>query len=318
MDIDLVVLWVDGNDIEHIKLKNKYKEILGKKVNKEATIDARFKDNGELKYLLRSVEQNAKFIRNIFLVTNGQIPSWLNINNPKIKLINHKDIMPADALPTFNSAAIEACIVNIPNLSNCFIYANDDMFIAKPINEDFFFTKNGYPISRLKIDFNPNKTEQNMELYNTRLSFTKNIFFNKFHKKMNFFEHHNIDAFYKPDVLKCIEEFGEEFDKVVHCKFREPNTISKMIWTFYSAYIGHSKIKNNYLSKIPLFFKFITKIIYKYTFDSKDISLSSKHYNLEKAKLFCLNDDELATDNDKQRGIDFLNNLFSNKSSFEK
>ena len=317
MDIDLVVPWVDGGDIEHIKLKNEYKKLLGKKVDSEAVIDARFKDNGELKYLLRSVEQNANFIRYVFLVTNGQKPKWLNLNNPKIRLIKHEQIMPKDSLPTFCSSAIESCIANIPNLSDQFLFANDDFFIAKPITEDFFFNKDGYPISRLKLNFHPEKRDENLELYNTRQLFTVDLFYKKFHKKMNFFEHHNIDAFYKPDVLKCIEEFKEEFDKVVHCKFRTPNTVSKMIWTFYSVYMGHSKIKNHYLSKIPLSLRFITKILYKHSLDSNAISISSKKYNMDKYKLFCLNDDELATDNDRKRSIEFLEQMFPKKSSFE-
>ena len=52
----------------------------------------RFNDNNELKYSLRSVEKNMPFIRNIFIVTNGQIPSWLNLNNSKIKIVTHKEI----------------------------------------------------------------------------------------------------------------------------------------------------------------------------------------------------------------------------------
>ena len=83
------------------------------------------------------------------MVTNGQIPKWLNINNPKIKLVTHSQIMPQNALPTFSSPAIEACIVNIPNLSDRFLYSNDDMYIVKTVSEKTFFNKNGYPIVRL-------------------------------------------------------------------------------------------------------------------------------------------------------------------------
>ena len=260
MDIDFVVLWVDGGDSEHIKIFNKYKNMQNGGNSHEGEISARFRDNDELKYLLRSVEKNAKFVRYIHLVTNGQIPKWLNTQNPKIKLVTHSQIMPQSALPTFNSAAIEACIANIPNLSDHFLYSNDDFYIAKPVSEKFFFNKKGYPISRLKPNYHPEKKVE--KCYDTRLRFTSEIFYSKFNKRMNFFEHHNIDAFYKPDVLKCIEIFKKEFDMVANFRFRQPHTISKMIWTFYSLYMGHAALKNEWIHKIPKSLRCISKIMF--------------------------------------------------------
>ena len=151
MKIDLVVPWVCETE-EFQKERNKY---INENVDKQAIFKVRFKDNGELRYLLRSVEENAGFINNIFLVTNGQVPGWLNLKHPKIHLIDHKQIFPADALPTFNTLAIESCIVNIPNLSDRFLYSNDDMFFANKVTEDFFFDKNGYPIIRFRKNFFP-------------------------------------------------------------------------------------------------------------------------------------------------------------------
>lgn len=316
MNIDLVVPWVDGSDIEYTETKNEYKKLLGKDIDSEAIIKARFQDNGELKYLLRSIEQNAKFIRYIFLVTNGQIPKWLNINNPKIKIINHKQIMPESSLPTFNSNAIEACIANIENLSDHFLYSNDDFFIAKPVTEKDFFTKEGYPIIRLKQNYHPEKRYST--LYDKQMIFTSKCFYDKFKIKMNFFEHHNIDAFYKPDVLKCIKEFKTEFDYVTNCKFRKAETLSKMIWSFYSYYLGHSVIKNNWIYKIPIFLRCISKIFVKFFRDSKMIGYQEKSYKMQKnIKLFCINDNEVTTDDDIKRGLKFLEKLFPNKSSFE-
>lgn len=49
----------------------------------------RFADNDELKYSMRSLEKFAPWIRYIFLVTNGQIPSWLNTSHPRLRLISH-------------------------------------------------------------------------------------------------------------------------------------------------------------------------------------------------------------------------------------
>ena len=139
MKIDLVIPWV-CEDENLQKERSKYRT---DNTDRQATYKVRFKDNGELRYLLRSVETNASFINKVFLVTNGQIPDWLNLYHPKLQLVNHKEIFPLDALPTFNTLAIEACIPNIPNLSDRFLYANDDMFFANKVDESFFFDKNG-------------------------------------------------------------------------------------------------------------------------------------------------------------------------------
>jgi hypothetical protein len=41
----------------------------------------------ELRYSLRSVEKHAPWVRNIFIVTNGQIPYWLNLAHPRIRQV---------------------------------------------------------------------------------------------------------------------------------------------------------------------------------------------------------------------------------------
>ena len=65
----------------------------------------------ELRYSMRSLVKYAPWVRKIFLVTNGQIPYWLNLDHPRIKLITHEEIFPNKShLPTFSSPAIEANI----------------------------------------------------------------------------------------------------------------------------------------------------------------------------------------------------------------
>lgn len=50
----------------------------------------RFEDNEELRYSLRSVETHAPWVRHIYVVTNGQIPSWLNLDNPRLTIVTHQ------------------------------------------------------------------------------------------------------------------------------------------------------------------------------------------------------------------------------------
>ncbi|XP_022082815.1 N-acetylglucosamine-1-phosphotransferase subunits alpha/beta-like isoform X2 [Acanthaster planci] len=102
---------------------------------------SRFEDNEEMRYSLRSLEQNAPWIRHVYIVTNGQIPSWLNLDNPRITLITHEDIFPNKShLPTFSSPAIESHLHLIPGLSDKFIYLNDDTMFGVPVWPDDFYT----------------------------------------------------------------------------------------------------------------------------------------------------------------------------------
>lgn len=106
----------------------------------------RFQDNNELKYSLRSVQMFAPWIRNVFIVTNGQVPSWLNTSHPRLRLINHSDIFEDKShLPTFSSNAIESHLHQIQGLSQKFLYFNDDVFLGRPIYlDDFYSASRGY------------------------------------------------------------------------------------------------------------------------------------------------------------------------------
>ncbi|XP_053397595.1 N-acetylglucosamine-1-phosphotransferase subunits alpha/beta-like [Mercenaria mercenaria] len=94
----------------------------------------RFTDNGGLRYSLRSMEKNANWIRHVFVVTNGQVPNWLNVENPRVTIVNHEEIFDhPENLPTFSSLAIEHNIYKIRGISERFIYMNDDMFFGQNV-----------------------------------------------------------------------------------------------------------------------------------------------------------------------------------------
>ncbi|NXG72513.1 GNPTA phosphotransferase, partial [Baryphthengus martii] len=102
---------------------------------------SRFEDNEELRYSLRSIERHAPWVRHIFIVTNGQIPSWLNLDNPRITVVTHQEIFQNEShLPTFSSPAIESHIHRISGLSQKFIYLNDDVMFGKDVWPDDFYS----------------------------------------------------------------------------------------------------------------------------------------------------------------------------------
>ena len=104
--IDIVVLWVDGSDPEFIREKQ---AVTGKVADLDQEIDGeqRYRDYGILNYWFRMIEKHAPWVNNVYLITNGQKPDWLNLDHPKLKLVTHKEFMPNEYLPTYNSAAIE-------------------------------------------------------------------------------------------------------------------------------------------------------------------------------------------------------------------
>ena len=133
--IDFVLLWVDGNDENWLKEKNKYSP----KEKNDSNSEIRFRDWNTLKYWFRSIEKNAPWFNKIYFVTCGQKPEWLNEANDKIVFVNHKDYIPEEFLPTFNSNVIDLFLNRIPGLSEQFVYFNDDTFLVNKMRaEDFF------------------------------------------------------------------------------------------------------------------------------------------------------------------------------------
>ncbi|MBO4915019.1 MAG: Stealth CR1 domain-containing protein [Oscillospiraceae bacterium] len=135
-DIDFVIIWVDGNDPEWRKEKNECKGLLTKE---EDDSDHRYRDWDNLQYWFRGVEQFCPWVRTVHFVTWGHLPKWLNTNHPKLHIVNHKDYIPPQYLPTFSSHTIELNLHRIEGLSEHFVYFNDDMFIIKPMRKSDFF-----------------------------------------------------------------------------------------------------------------------------------------------------------------------------------
>lgn len=140
MDIDFVILWVDGNDSEWQKEKSRYQS---NKLTENNSVN-RYRDWNLLPYWFRSVEQFAPFVRRIHFVTWGHLPSFLNTQNPKLHIVRHDEFIPQKYLPTFSSHAIEMNIHRIPDLAEHFVYFNDDMFLLRFFQPTDFF-RDGLP-----------------------------------------------------------------------------------------------------------------------------------------------------------------------------
>lgn len=155
--IDVVYTWVDGNDPAwNEKRKARAREV-GRQLHKVANSQTRYINRDELRYSLRSLYYYAPWVRNIYIVTDDQLPVWYDSDSTRLTVISHKDLFPdRDSLPTFNSHAIESVLHRIPGLSEHFIYMNDDVFFSSVVHPEAFFEVSGIArtfLSRAMIPF---------------------------------------------------------------------------------------------------------------------------------------------------------------------
>ena len=140
MDIDIVVLWVDGSDPAWQAQKAKYQ---GKTLTDANSVN-RFRDWGLMPYWFRGIERFAPWVRTVHFVTCGHVPDFLNLDAPKLHHVRHSDYIPAEYLPTFSANTIEMNVHRIPGLAERYVFFNDDMFLLRPQPERNFF-RDGLP-----------------------------------------------------------------------------------------------------------------------------------------------------------------------------
>ncbi|MHC5201490.1 Stealth CR1 domain-containing protein [Myroides sp. LJL119] len=145
--IDFVLPWVDPSDQMWQQKKLKYS---GQALESDGNSESRFRDLDTLRFVLRSIEKNCPWYNKIFLITEGHIPKWLDINTKQVVVVSHDEMyINKDHLPVFNSSSIEMNLSNIKGLSEHFVYLNDDTIIWKKIEQTRFFNE-GLPVDFLK------------------------------------------------------------------------------------------------------------------------------------------------------------------------
>lgn len=145
--IDLVYMWVDGEDPVWQEQRQATLQVASSseaKPDDTATWPWLFRDRDELMYSLRSVEECLPWVRTIHLVTDGQVPVWLDTDNSRLRLHAHAEFFgdPA-ALPTFNSHAIGSQLHRLPGLAEHYLVMNDDVLFGAPLEPEQFFTPSG-------------------------------------------------------------------------------------------------------------------------------------------------------------------------------
>lgn len=298
--IDLVVLWVNGNDPNFIKARNNWALRLGEKIT-----PARFVQTEELKYVFRSVEKYLPWITRVVLVTNGQpVPSWLNKGHPRLKILTHAEFMPPDCLPVFNSCAIGVSVVLWPGLSEHFLVANDDTFVWRPLSPSYFF-KRGKAVNRFVEYAHKDYTST---AYGRQLLRMLALLENNFPCETFPLEpFHNIGGYIKSGCLEAWQYFSKELTCTRSSRFRQETNMNLFLFAGVSAVLGKAIWKHSRCSCLLGSDGMVWELWQDY----------AKQLKKYRPKLVCLNDSDVCCDADRKKAVSFLEKQFPFPSSFE-
>ena len=335
--IDVVIPWVDGDDPKWKKEFVSWKKKMDSSYNEISNSAIRYADWGTLKYWFRSVEKCMPWVNKFFFITWGHLPDFINVDNPKLRVVRHEEYIPHEYLPTFNSNTIEMNLWRIPDLSENFVIFNDDYFALEKTNAEYYFQNDlvadeavespimpvdvgdasGYAcwvkannIILLNRNFSKREVQENNRekwfnsLYgdllerNERLSYWNNF--------CGFHDPHLPNGLKKSTLKKIWSVEYESLDKASKNRFRSESDISWFLARYWQLCTGNF-VPRKALGKSLL----ITKENYK---DVADIITNHKY------PVICISEkfDMDYFDEIRSTIIDAFDGLFPEKSSFEK
>lgn len=295
--VDLILPWVDGNDPAFVRERNRWSH--------GGVPAARFVQTDELRYVLRSVEKFMPWVTRVVLVTNGQLPPWLNLKHPRLKILTHAEFMPASALPTFNSCAIVMGITKWPDLSEHFLLANDDTFVFRPVERKYFFPHpnrvNNYYAFYPRKDYTA--TAYGRQLLGIRERI-KEIF-----PGVDFplEPTHNIAPYLKSSFSLGWKLFAKELSDTIHSRFRAVGNMNFYLFACMAAVQGLACWKKRRLSRWFVSDGCVWELWQRY----------EREINKYRPRLVCLNDSENCSPQDRAKLTAYLQKVFPLASRFE-
>lgn len=271
--IDIVIPWLNPTE----KWFSEYKKYC------ENESPARIRDLNTMQLALRSILKNLPWIRYIWLIVFDEEQhanlDWEELKNDKIKFVYHRDIIPQEFLPNFNSLIAGMYVFNIKNLSQHFLWSNDDMIFNKPISKELFFKDNCC-------------VHKTNSLYSYK-PLTGNTYAGILNTTVNF-----INKEFKKYVLSSDNHIAKPLDKTI-IEFLFNKNKNELENSIKNSKIR--KIKNIYLLDVAYTFEDIFNLC-KYN-DYKNVKISVKHLSdktnineiknmFETADIICINDSE--------------------------
>lgn len=327
--IDIVIPWVDGSDPVWQAEHNKYTAD-----RNSDNSSARYRDWDTFRYWWRSIEQYAPWVRTIHFVTFGHLPQWLDTTNPKLHIVNHKDYIPEEFLPTFSSHTIELNMHRIPGLAEHFIYFNDDVYLTAPTRPEDFF-RNGTPVDTAVFGVIKNADTANfmpyimlnmMAIINMRFpkremlrrdffkwitpkngkGLLNNLYLLPWGTHTGFRNYHTCNPFCKSTFEEVWLENEDTLRHTCLHKFRSREDVNQYLMRYWQL------CKGNFVPHRPNS-TYLT--IGQQSSDEVAATLKSGKY-----KVVCVNDDPMQFDfeTEKEHLIRTFRDLFPTPSSFEK
>jgi len=295
-----------------------------------------FRDWNNLQYIFRAFEEFTPWVRKIHLVTFGHLPKWLNVDHPKLNIVKHQDYIDEKYLPVFSSHPLEISMHKINDLSEKFVYFNDDCFVVKPLKGSRFF-KNDFPCDMAVGNalssssgagyFVLNAMEvlnRHFDKYSVMKKNPSKWFSAKYGKEMlrniallpwprftGFVNPHQPQPFLKSIFEELWSKEYDVLEKTMQSKFRSCSDVSQYLFRYWQLASGKfspiSMSDTAYLEITPQAIED----------GSIEKALLSQTYSM-----VCLNDSEEITDSNfeyhKKRLIDYFETLLPQKSSFER
>lgn len=306
--IDIVVTYLNSKDKKWNEDFNYYKNLelgldIQKESNKQAFGDERIRDWEFLKYWFRGVENNCSWVRKVFFIVQNEnhVPEWLDLDNPKLRVVYHDEYIPEELLPTFNTMTIELYINRIKDLSNNYVICNDDFFFLNEIKEERFFRENKavHQDNRVYYKYYDDNLGEFYQMLNNNMDLER-----KYGKKIKYDLYHLPVARKKDFESKILEE---NYDLILNAqkvsKFRNGKNYCACLYDDLIKICDEAILGNVY-------------------HNCKYIPLKSDlfFYEYENFDMVCFNDTEQLDDfnKTKEKLIEFLDYKFPKRSKYEK
>lgn len=329
--IDIVILWVNGNDPDWVRRFNQYAPR-----DKQREIDCsgeRYRDWELLRYWFRGIEQFAPWVRTVHFVTSGERPQWLNLDCPKLHWVRHEDYLPTDCLPLFNACAIEDSIHRIPGLAEHFVFFNDDFFLLRPLTPERFF-RDGLPCDMAIA--NTIQSEGMMGHITLNDLDCINHFFNK-HACMRayarkwfapcyrtfllrtlalmpwprfsgFFDHHLPQPFLRSTFEEVWQAYPDELQAATYHRFRHTGDVNQWLFRYWQLCKGTFAPYN------------VMRDAVAYFLTNDNFTAAEQCIRRQEKDIIVLNDEETLTDFSQKKAqlIAAFESILPQLSSFEK
>ncbi len=309
-DIDIVFSWVDGSSAEFQRMRALRMQSYVVGVGDDSA--ARYRQLDELRYALRSVYLFAPWIRRIFIVTDSPTPAWLD-EHPRVTIVpSSAFFLDRSDLPTHNSHAIESQLHHIDGLSEHFLYSNDDMFFARPVSPEMFFSPGGitkFIEATTRIGLGENSPERSG--FENAARVNRALLLERFGKVTTRHLEHAPTPLRRSVLFEMEREFATDFARTAASPFRAATDISvtNSLYHYYALMTGRAVVQTN------------ARVKYVETTLTSSLRQMTRLLRGRSQDFFCLNDGsapEISIETRIAAVLDFLNSYFPIPAPWER